>query len=76
MAKKHHVVGLIQYHDIETGFWGITDEQGRQWQPIMLPEALQKSGLKARINLKEVNQVASAMMWGKPVQIEDYEILD
>ncbi len=70
--KKRTIKGTVKYHDLEGGFWGITDKKGGQWRPVNMPEQLKVNGHQVEVTIKEVNE-ESIFMWGTPVKIVSFE---
>jgi phage repressor protein C with HTH and peptisase S24 domain/uncharacterized protein (DUF736 family) len=60
------VVGHLEKHALEGGFWGITDESGRKWLPVNLDKP--RTG-KFRFQLREAEGVMGIFMWGIPVDV-------
>lgn len=61
--------GRVQYIELEMGFWGIVDDEGRQWYPINLPESMQKEGFLINTKAEEDPGFISSQMWGTPVRL-------
>ena len=74
MSKKK-ITGKITYQNLETGFWGIIDEDGNHWRPVEMPEQLKHDGRRVTVTIKEVEEEASIFMWGTPVKILSFETL-
>ena len=69
-SMKHlEISGIARYHNIETGFWGITDEKGNQWRPVNMPDQLKVNGSRVRCVVREVEDEVSVLMWGTPVEV-------
>jgi hypothetical protein len=66
--KKHHIHGTVSFQHLGTGFWGIIDENGKEWRPVNMPEQLKKAGKLVTVTVKEVDEM-SIFMWGTPVEI-------
>ncbi len=66
--KKHHIHGTVSFQHLGTGFWGIIDENGKEWRPVNMPEQLKKAGKSVTVTVKEVDEM-SIFMWGTPVEI-------
>lgn len=71
--KKQKISGKVVYQKLEMGFWGIVDDQGREWRPVQMPEQLKQEGKRVTVTLKEVDEAASFIMWGTPVKILSFE---
>lgn len=72
---KRQIIGQVQYEAIEAGIWYILDNEGNLWRPIKFPKKLKKIGLSIKVILKESN-IISFEMFGIPVQIVKYKIMD
>jgi len=69
MAKRKDITGTVSYHDIGSGFWGITDDQGNDWRPVHMPDQLKLAGVRVRCTVEEVAEDVSIYMWGKAVKV-------
>lgn len=70
--KIFSIIGKVKYFNLETGFWGIIDEKGKEWLPLNLPEQLKYEGRQIKIKAKEVN-ADSMFMWGTPIKIVSFQ---
>jgi hypothetical protein len=65
---------VVQRVALEGGFWGLTGENAQNYDPLNLPEELQKAGLRVDFWLRMRKDIATTHMWGTPVQIVAYSI--
>ncbi len=72
-AAIMHVTGKIVFIPLEGGFYGIIADDGRQFDPLGLPEEFRKDSLPIRAVLKEVEGAVSFRMWGTIVEIVKIE---
>ena len=63
--------GRVVYMDLATGFWGIVDEAGNRWRPVVMPEGLRRQGREVELDAEPVAEDASVFMWGTPIRILD-----
>lgn len=70
------IIGTVRYQALEGGFWAIIGEDGQQWRPDALPEELQREGLRAEFTLKKKKATFSIFMWGTPVSVLQYIVLN
>ena len=63
--------GRVVYMDLATGFWGVVDETGNNWRPVVMPERLRRQGLEVELTAETVAEDASVFMWGTPIRILD-----
>jgi hypothetical protein len=68
------MVCLVHHVGIEGGFWGLTGENGQNYDPLNLPDDLKRAGLRVRFWLRMRKDIATTHMWGTPVQIVAYSI--
>lgn len=61
--------GIVQYVELEGGFYGLVDDDGGQYDPINLDEAYKEDGLRVHFLVRTRDDVMSAHMWGTPVEI-------
>jgi len=67
--------GIITFQEIETGFWGLIDNDGNQWEIIDIPNQLKYPNKKVEIEAIELDIVTSAM-WGIPISIISFSTLN
>jgi hypothetical protein len=67
--------GTIRYLDFEGGFYGIVADNGEKYDPVNLPRAYRKDGLRVKFHVKEKKGMAGIHMWGKIVEILSIEKL-
>jgi hypothetical protein len=68
------MVCLVHDVGIEGGFWGLTGENGQNYDPLNLPDSLKRAGLRVRFWLRMRKDIATTHMWGTPVQIVAYSM--
>jgi hypothetical protein len=68
------MIAIVHHVGLEGGFWGLTGENGQNYDPLNLPEALQQAGLRVRFWLRMRKDLPTTHMWGTPVQIVAYSI--
>ncbi|TSA23768.1 hypothetical protein D4R75_02655 [bacterium] len=61
--------GTVVFLSFEGGFYGIKADDGRNYDPMNLPEDLRKDGLRVRFEAKELKDRASFHMWGTIVEL-------
>lgn len=72
--KIFSLEGEVKYFNLETGFWGLIDKDGKEWLPLNLPEQLKYEGSKIKIKAKEV-KADSMFMWGTPIKIVSFQTM-
>jgi hypothetical protein len=70
-----NVEGTVTYVDLEGGFYGIEGDDGNRYNPVNLDQAYAEDGLRVRISGEVRTDVATAQMWGQPLEIEQIERL-
>ncbi len=63
------VTGTVIFQQLEGGFYGIKGDDGTNYEPINLPEAYWKDGLRVRVEAKRLQDFASIRMWGTIIEI-------
>lgn len=63
------ITGKVIYKNIAGGFWGIIDENGKEWRPVNLPKSLQKDGKAVSIEARPAKEEMSIFMWGTAIEI-------
>ena len=76
MKDTIRLTGTVSYHNIETGFWGITDTKGNDWLPVNMPEQLKIKGAKVRCTIRRLDDWAGTAMWGVPVKVISFQTPD
>ena len=61
--------GTVVYLSFEGGFYGITGDDGKHYDPTNLSPEFQKDGLRVRFEAKELQGRASVHMWGTIVEL-------
>lgn len=73
MEERFYIHGEVQYIELESGFWGITDKDHRHWLPVNLPEQLKVKGKKVIVYVEQEPDFFSFSMWGSPVRILSFQ---
>ena len=68
------IKGTISHQNIGMGFYGLTDEKGKQYQPLNLAKAFAQDGLRVQVTAKKLD-VETMEMWGTPIEIQKIEKL-
>ncbi len=66
-------IGMIQYVELEGGFFGIVAEDGRKFFPQYLDSSFKKDGLSVRVSGKLDKEVFGIQMWGTPFTVSVIE---
>jgi hypothetical protein len=66
--------GTVRFLEVEGGCWGIRADEGRNLEPVDLPDGFRQDGLRVRFVAKAVPLV-SACMIGSIVEILEIEPL-
>ncbi len=67
--------GIIQFQDLEGGFWGIVADDGRKFDALNLEPNFKKEGLRVRFEAKPETDRMSTRMWGTMVTLTHIEVL-
>ncbi len=67
--------GIIQFQDLEGGFWGIVVDDGRKFDALNLEPSFQKEGLRVRFEAKPETEMMSTRMWGTMITLTHIEVL-
>lgn len=70
------IFGKVKKINLSGGFWGIVDVENNNWLPTNLPEELQKEGVGLKIKAKKDEDYFSIYMWGTPIEILEFELID
>ncbi|MDV2481116.1 DUF333 domain-containing protein [Methanoculleus sp. Wushi-C6] len=68
--------GTITYVDLEGGFYGIVDDEGRRFLPQDLPEEYRVDGIRVAFSADVLDGGAGIHMWGTPVTLSSIERID
>ena len=63
------VTGTVVYLSFEGGFYGITGDDGRHYDPINLSQDFRIDGLRVRFGVKELKGMSSYHQWGVLVEV-------
>ena len=63
------VTGTVVFLSFEGGFYGITGDDGKHYDPTNLPPEFQKDGLRVRFEAKTLQGMASYHQWGTLVEL-------
>ncbi|MCX6145016.1 MAG: hypothetical protein NTZ35_17575 [Ignavibacteriales bacterium] len=63
------VTGTIVFLSFEGGFYGITGDDGKHYDPTNLSPEFQKDGLRVRFEAKKLEGMASYHQWGTLVEL-------
>jgi hypothetical protein len=61
--------GMVQFVDIDGGFYGIITGWDEKYEPINLSEDFQQDGLMVDIEATIRSDLVSTHMWGTPIEI-------
>ena len=65
------ISGTVVYKDLEGGFFAVEDDGGKIYDPINLPDAFKRDGLKVKVNARLRNDMGSIHMVGDIIEIVD-----
>jgi hypothetical protein len=63
------VTGTVVFLSFEGGFYGITGDDGKHYDPTNLPQEFQKDSLRVRFEAKELPGRGSYHQWGTVVEL-------
>jgi hypothetical protein len=63
------VTGTVVFLSFEGGFYGITGDDGKHYDPTNLAPEFQKDGLRVRFEAKTLQGMASYHQWGTLVEL-------
>ncbi len=63
------ILGTVIYEPMEGGFYAIRGDDGRAYDPVNLPEAFRREGLKVRIGARLHEGMASVHMYGVLIEV-------
>lgn len=63
------ITGTIVFLSFEGGFYGITGDDGKHYDPTNLSTEFQKDGLRVRFEAKKLEGMASYHQWGTLVEL-------
>jgi inhibitor of cysteine peptidase len=74
-ADKNLKTGTIVYNDLEGGFFGIISDDSTRYNPVNLPEAFKRDGIRIRFSGTPDHKAASVQMWGIIYRISEIEVI-
>ncbi|WP_235295686.1 hypothetical protein [Portibacter marinus] len=69
------IEGKAKYINIGTGFWGIIDNNGKEYLPVNMPEQLKFDGENVECRAKK-SDAMNIHMWGEPISIISFETVN
>lgn len=69
-----HAKGTVKYLAFEGGFYGIVSDNGRNYDPVSMPQEFKIDGLRVRFSAEFTNYL-SFHMWGIVVKLVSIEKL-
>ena len=69
------VTGTVTYLDLEGGFYGIVTDEGKNLDPVNLPDDFKEDGIAVRAYVETLEDRVSFRMWGELVKIHHIERL-
>jgi len=63
------LTGTVVYLTIEGSFYGIRGDDGKNYDPVNLPEEFRSDGLRVRFEARELKGQGSVHMWGVLIEI-------
>lgn len=70
------MTGTVKYIELEGGFFGITGDDGKNYNPVNLSKEFQKDGLKIKFDYKIVEGGVSFHIWGEMIEILKIEVIN
>lgn len=68
------VTGKMAHQSLGPGFWGLVTDDGEEYRPVATAESLQVEGLVVTATVRPATEQVSIFMWGKPIEIIDFDI--
>jgi len=68
-SETFQIRGTVVYRDLEGGFFAIESDDGKTYEPLNLPDAFQKDGLKVMAKVRIREDLGSIRMAGDIVEI-------
>ena len=73
-ADSFEIVGTVTYKNIEGGFYVIDGDNGSKYDPITLPEAFRKDGLRVKVIARRQVDAISIHMYGAIIEVLNIEV--
>lgn len=70
-SSVFQIEGTVVYKELEGGFFAIESDDGTKFNPVNLPEAFRKDGLKVTVSAAQPYEGMSAHMYGTLIEIVD-----
>jgi hypothetical protein len=68
-ADSFEIVGTVTYKNIEGGFYAIDGDNGSKYDPISLPKAFRKDGLRVKVTAHRRVDAISLHMYGTIIEV-------
>jgi inhibitor of cysteine peptidase len=69
-TERLEITGRIVWVPLEGGFFGLVGDDGRQFEPLNLPEAFRRDGLPVLVTGRPAPPAVSFRMWGRRLTID------
>ena len=65
--------GTIKYIELEGGFYGISGDDGKNYDPVNLPQQFKEDNIRVRFKFRYSENQVSFHQWGTLIEILEIE---
>jgi hypothetical protein len=66
--------GVVHFQSLEGGFYSITSDEGRHFDPLNLPAEFQRDGLPVRFSGRVRTDLGSTHMYGEILELTEIRV--
>jgi hypothetical protein len=67
--RQLRFTGQVVYVPLEGGFYGLKSDAGEKFDPVSLPAAFRRDGLRVRVTARLLPRSVGVHMWGAKIEI-------
>ena len=74
--KQIFFTATVKYMNLEGGFFGLIDKDGKHWLPMNLTKILQQDGAVVKVKGHALEGMMTIQQWGTPFNITHVELIE
>jgi len=73
--KQLSFTATVKYMNLEGGFFGLIDKDGKHWLPMNLKKEFQQHGAIIKVTGSALDDIMTIQQWGTPFSITHIELI-